>query len=326
MKRLYRLLLFLTLPVLIVTGFSNMPDFNPFFNPPGESALVFGAGEVSNGFGNRDMAISPAGDEIFFTMQQGENLSAILHAQKKGAVWTSPQVASFSGKFSDLEPAFSPDGKRLYFVSRRPVKEEEKKDYDIWFVTRKDNGWSMPERLPAPVNSNENEFYPSITRTGDIYFTLDVGAAKEDIVVCRKKSEGTYAAPVSLPAGINTDGYEFNAFVDPDEEMILFTGHNRPGGFGNGDIFISRKGIKNDWMPAVNAGAAINSSKLDYCPFISPDKKYLFFTSNRSAIRQPFKQSMEINELKSMLQLAGNGLDDIYWISLSAIRDSMAAK
>jgi Tol biopolymer transport system component len=302
-----------------VVAFAGVRQFNPFLPAPAGAALVFGNGEVSDGFGNRDMAISPAGDEFFFTMQQGEQLSVILHSQKKGNSWTTPEVAPFSGKFSDLEPAFSPDGSRLYFVSRRPIDKEPKKDFDIWYVSSTGKGWSAPERVPAPVNSAENEYYPSVTKSGDLYFTLDVGESKEDIVVCKKRSDGSYAAPVSLSSAINSPGYEFNAYVDPDDTMILFTAHNRPGGFGNGDIFISRKDSSNVWMTAVNAGPLINSPRLDYCPFISPDRKFLFFTSNRTTISQPFEKSATATELKKSLLKAGNGLDDIYWIDFNTV-------
>lgn len=319
MKLYYSRLIFLLTIATAMIAFASISPFNPFLPSPEGVAILFGNDEVSDGFGNRDMAISPAGDEFFYTMQQGEQLSVILHSVKRGNGWTTPEVASFSGKFSDLEPAFSPDGNRLYFVSRRPENDEPKKDYDIWYVSRNAKGWSAPERLPAPVNSAGNEYYPSVTRTGDIYFTLDVGESKEDIVVCKKRSDGSYAAPVSLPPAINSAGYEFNAYVDPDDTMILFTAHNRPGGFGNGDIFISRKNSSNEWMNAVNAGPLINSPRLDYCPFISPDKKFLFFTSNITTISQPFEKTATARELKKSLLKAGNGLDDIYWIDFKTV-------
>jgi Tol biopolymer transport system component len=319
MKIYHLRLICLIIVSALVVAFTSLRAFNPFLPPPAGTAIVFGKGEVSDGFGNRDMAISPAGDEFFYTMQQGEQLSVILHSQKKGDSWTTPEVATFSGKFSDLEPAFSPDGNRLYFVSRRPVNNEPKKDFDIWYVSRTGKSWSAPERLPAPVNSTENEYYPSVTKKGDLYFTLDVGASKEDIVVCKKLADGSYAPPVSLPPAINSAGYEFNAYVDPDDKMILFTAHNRPGGFGNGDIFISRRDSSNVWTAAVNAGPLINSPRLDYCPFISPDKKYLFFTSNRTSISQPFEKTTTAKELKKSLLNAGNGLDDIYWIDFNTL-------
>ena len=79
---------------------------------------MFAPNIISDEFGNRDMAISPKGDEIFYTMQFNYGmLSTILYAKKVGGKWTAPEVADFCGKYKDLEPAFSYDGTKLYFSS-----------------------------------------------------------------------------------------------------------------------------------------------------------------------------------------------------------------
>jgi len=48
-----------------------------------------------------------------------------------------------------------------------------------------------------------------------------------------------------------------------------------------------------EWRPAVNLGKNINSAFLDYCPFVSRDKKYLFFTSNRVSYKSPFPENKQ---------------------------------
>lgn len=177
----------------------------------------------------------------------------------------------------------------------------------------------MPEHLPAPVNTNENEYYPSVNRSGDIFFTRDVGAAKEDIVVSRKSGDG-YTAAVSLPEAVNSNGYEFNAFVDPDEKYILFTAYGRKDDLGGGDLYISEKDADGNWLPALHLGSKINSAGIDYCPFVSPDKEYFFFTSNRSTMKQPFETRLSLEQIHAQLGSNGNGADDIYWINFSAIK------
>src|SRR3954454_18539848 len=148
---------------------------NSYFNqePPSDSAKLFAPGTISNEFGNRDMAISPDGNEIFYTMQHARGLiSVIMHTKKANGKWSTPEVASFSGIYNDLEPAFSPDGNKLFFVSNRALTNEGKtKDYDIWFVTKENGEWVQPQNVGTPVNSEKDEFYPSITKQGDIYFT-----------------------------------------------------------------------------------------------------------------------------------------------------------
>jgi WD40-like Beta Propeller Repeat len=63
----------------------------------------------------------------------------------------------------------------------------------------------------------------------------------------------------------------------------------------------------------------VNSPRLDYCPFISPDKNFLFFTSNKTTISQPFEKTATAADLKKRLLKAGNGLDDIYWIDFKTV-------
>jgi hypothetical protein len=72
-------------------------------------------------------------------------------------------------------------------------------------------------------------------------------------------------------------------------------------------------------MPAINLQVPVNSSYLDYCPFITPDKKYFFFTSNRHAIKIPFNKKQSITSLKNMIHSPLNGYDNIYWINASVI-------
>ena len=96
---------------------------------PGTSPALFAPGIVSDQYGNRDMAISPNGDELFYTIQYrgGFAFSVIMHSKKVNNKWSSPEVAFFSGQYNDEEPAFSPDGTKLYFSSNRPITGTEKK-------------------------------------------------------------------------------------------------------------------------------------------------------------------------------------------------------
>src|SRR5258706_6488883 len=91
-----------------------------------DSPRVFAPGIISDGFANRDMAISPDGNDLFYTIQWYFGLySVILHSQKINRQWSRPDTAWFSGRFNDMEPAFSPDGNKLFFTSNRPLKESD---------------------------------------------------------------------------------------------------------------------------------------------------------------------------------------------------------
>lgn len=290
-----------------------------YFNQPlpANAPKLFAPGKISDEFGNRDMAISPKGDEIFYTLQS-RNFSAIVYSKKTDGRWSEPEVAPFSGMYNDLEPAFATGGNTLYFVSARPLDSSNiQKDYDIWIVQRTNDGWGEPRNPGAPLNSEKDEYYPSVAKNGNIYFTRAVDGREEDIMLCRFVN-GVFDTAVSLPDAVNSVDDEFNAFVDPDEQYIIFSVYGRKD-FGRGDLYISKKDDKNSWLPAENLGATINSSGLDYCPYVTPDKKYFFFTSNRSEKKTPFRKTQPLESLKEMLHNQLNGLDNIYWIKAAVI-------
>jgi len=291
----------------------------PGEKPPSDTPQIFASGFISDQFGNRDMAISPNGEELFYTLQYARGLiSAILYSHKVDGKWTSPQVATFSGMYNDLEPAFSGDGATLYFASNRPLQQTgKKKDYDIWYVAKENGKWKQPVNAGEAINSDKDEFYPSIAKDGNIYFTRAVDGREEDILVCTFV-DGKYTIAKSLSDSVNSTFDEFNAFVDPDESFIIFSSFGRKDDIGNGDLYIS-KNIDGSWRNAVHLPSPVNTTSLDYCPYISPDKKYFFFTSNRHGIKIPFAKNQTISSLHSLLQDPLNGYDNIYWMNADAI-------
>ena len=273
----------------------------------------------------RDMAISPTNDEIFFTLDAPKNaFRTILTSKIINGTWSAFSIASFSGKYHDIEPAFSPDGKQLFFASKRPTgdKTTPKKDYDLWFVTKENGEWKNPTRLPETINTSKNEYYPSIANNGTIYFTAERADAKgkEDIYKSEFKN-GNYQTPVSLGTGVNTKTYEYNAYVSPDESFLIFGSYGRKGSLGKGDLYISFN--KNGtWKEAVSLGNLVNSNQIDYCPFVSFDKKYFFFTSEKSTIK-PMYEKMSMDKLKEVINNGSNGTSKIYYLSFDKLLKSI---
>ncbi|WP_255572975.1 TolB family protein [Hanstruepera marina] len=277
--------------------------------------------EITTKFPNvRDIAISPDGNEILFTAQSVMgNLSTIILVQKIKGPWNDAKVASFSGQYFDLEPCFSPDGLKLYFVSTRPLDDSMKpKDFDIWYVERSSlkSSWSEPKNLGAPINTEHGEFYPSIADNGNFYFTRDDTSKnrKDDIYVSVLKN-GVYQEPEALPDTINSDSYEYNAFIAPDESYILFGGYNRTDGLGSGDIYISKR-TENRWLKAENLGSEINSDKMDYCPFVK--NGVLYFTSKRDHTQIKHEQPLDLDSLIKELNKVNNGSSKLYQILFKA--------
>ena len=284
--------------------------------------VLFTGVAINTSMNERDLAISPDGTEMFYTvLMQASLFHTLIYCKKdKTGKWSSPQVASFSGMYSDMEPAFTIDGKKLFFSSNRPDSVSKTKNYDIWYVEKIDGIWKNPKNVGSPVNTPENEYFPSVAANGNLYFTAayEKGVGKEDIYVCAW-TNGKYSEAVALDTGVNSGLYEFNAFISPDESYILFTSFGRKDDKGRGDIYLSRKDERGRWLPAKNLWM-INSNKLDYCPFVSFDKKTLFFTSERHGIPDSFiEKRLSYETIKQISQQVQNGTGNIFQVSWDAI-------
>jgi len=299
---------------------------NGIFKTSPATVTLFNEIDINTGLRERDFAMSPDGTEIFYTLQSPQgNFQTILYIKKdsKGK-WSRPEIAPFAGKYSDLEPAFTPDGKKLFFASNRPLGGQTTKDFDIWCVEKKDNRWGEPINLGEPVNTSTDEFYPSITLSGNLYFTAAYKNAvgKEDIYLSVYEN-GKYLTPVPLDTAVNSPTYEFNAFVSPDERFIIFTSYGRTDDKGRGDLYMSTKDAGGKWRPARNL-ALLNSERMDYCPFVSFDKKNLFFTSERHALKGSYPDKRAtFDELVANYAGSLNGGGNIYWISFDEVIQSL---
>ena len=88
--------------------------------PPGDEAVLFAPGIISDGFNNRDMAMTPDGTEFYYAVNMRNfDLSTILAMYRTDNGWGGPRVAPFAqdqnSKF--LEPAISPDGSKFFYVA-----------------------------------------------------------------------------------------------------------------------------------------------------------------------------------------------------------------
>jgi len=316
----------LTLCFFAITITLGAQNISLTLDSPPEQLSMLGENSISSHINERDFALSPDGKEIYFTLSTPKSsFQTIVFCRKgKGGSWTAPEVAPFAGSFSDLEPAFSSDGNTLYFASNRPLSGTSPKDFDIWKVTRVGSGWSNPENLGAEINTQADEFYPSITNSGSLYFTAayEGGVGKEDIYVSHFK-DNSFQKPMAIDTAINTRFYEFNAFVAPDESYILFTSYGRKDDTGGGDLYISTKDGSGKWQAARNL-KSLNSRQLDYCPFVSPDGKSLFFTSERHQLPVSFSEvKATAKTIREAAINPANGTGNIYWIDFQKVRTSL---
>lgn len=268
----------------------------------------------------RDLALGE--NEMYFSIQSVLNeLSAIAFCTKTKKGWSEATLLSLSGSYMDLEPFLSPSGLQLYFASNRPIHLDstKSKDYNIWYAERASltSSWSDPIPLGSAINSSYNEFYPAIGNTGSIYFTSDrPGSLGKDDIFLSVWNGQMYESAIPLGEEINSPGYEFNAFISPDEKTMIYSAYNREDGYGSGDLYISKKDENGNWTSAKNMGVEVNSDKMDYCPFYDPKTSTLYFTSKRSAINSSEGKEKNIEQFLNEVNKYENGLSRIYKIKL----------
>ncbi|MDO8898131.1 MAG: hypothetical protein Q7V19_10810, partial [Bacteroidales bacterium] len=287
---------------------------------PAQSLSIFGEDILSTPLYERDMAISPQFDEIIYTLgDYKQNRRCLVAMKYKNGNWSKPEILNISGTYHDIEPFFSHDGNRLYFASDRPIfGDTTRNDYNIWYSDRNDGLWSEPVALDTIINTKQNEYFPSLSLNGNLYFTSvrENGIGREDIFIS-KFVDGKYLSPSPLSSEINTISYEFNAFISLEEDYIIFSSFGREDGFGGGDLYISVKDAEGNWAQARNLGSKINSDKLDYCPFVDAESHNFYFTSERISGSRNKLETIE--DLKNSGNSIENGFGNIYRISFNEL-------
>ncbi len=316
--RRYSLLLFV-IAHLWITSCTNYPQ-NPGLMQNEEivsdTVQVVSPGLISTGLYERDFALSRDGQYALFTRGNFDHtVRVIVQVKYQEGKWSDPTIVSFSGKYNDIEPFFHPSQPMLYFASNRPMPgETEPGDYNIWQVpVQSDQSYGDPMPLDTIINTSVDEFYPAVTHDNTLYFTATYknnGTGTEDIYRSAWQ-DGVYQESEALDSNINSSTYEFNAYISPSEDTLLFSSYGRPDGMGGGDLYISIKG-ESGWSPAKNLGPEINSSRLDYCPLIDFTNRILYFTSNRKERVPPSLETLTTFEEVSTD--VGNGMGDIYWV------------
>lgn len=310
--------------LLVLIFFSNSckTENNTMFdlelNP--EQLEVFGRDYISTPLQERDIAISPEGNQLVYTLgDYKQTIRSLVSIKKKGEQWGDKEILPFSGNYNDIEPFFSDDGSKLFFASNRPLgKDSTRTDYNIWYAEQVNGKWNNPIALDTLVNSTGDEFYPSVSSNGNLYFTATRtdGIGREDIFVSTF-SKGKYSLPMPLDSTVNTKAFEFNAFISLDEDLLIFSSYGRPDGLGGGDLYYSKKDKTGKWRKAENLGELINSDKLDYCPFIDIPRNNFYFTSDRA--KTPGNRIKTVPELTNEANKVLNGMGNIYRINMDKL-------
>ena len=190
--------------------------------------------------------------------------------------------------FADNIPAFSRDGHWMFLNSDRPGTLG---GMDLWVSwrahTRDDFGWQPPVNLGPNVNTASLDqgagfFENDETGIPLLFFTSDRpgGAGALDLYVSALGADGSFGPATAVPELNTPQGDQRPTIRFDGLEMLLFS--NRPGSLGGFDLWTStRETVFDTWSLPVNPGAIVNSGSNEQTPYLSSDRRILFFASDR---------------------------------------------
>lgn len=174
----------------------------------------------------------------------------------------------------------SPDRQRLYFT-RRMTSGDRRDEQFFYCINVKDSEWSPSSDIGPPINTEGDEGAMTVSPDGQYLFFSGCnsmnGFGSCDLYVSRLNGN-QWSEPVNLGPVVNTRDWESQPSFSSDGRTLYFVS-NRPGGYGESDIWITRMLESGEWSTPVNAGEVINTKEAERGPFIHPDALTLYFSS-----------------------------------------------
>jgi len=233
-----------------------------------------------------NVVFTPDGREAYWSGtypaagSEGLNYQILTMKQVNG-MWRAPQLAPFCQiEYQDDCPYITPDGKKIFFLSRRPLKPGEPlaDGENIWVAERNGDGWGEPKYLGDEINSLSVHWQVSTDLKGNLYFGGQDpdGKTMGDIFVSRHEN-GRYLKPEKLDFTIASDDHEHSPFIAPDGSYIIFSRASQQR--TQLGIFISFKKKDGQWGEAVCLNNVIGCPAATQCTYVTHDGNYFFYIS-----------------------------------------------
>ncbi|MFN3404029.1 MAG: OmpA family protein [Cytophagaceae bacterium] len=229
-----------------------------------------------------------------------------------------------NSKYIDHAPVISADESILVFTSRRDGSTGGALDdnglfmEDIYISYKKDGKWSAPQNIGKPINTDLHDASIAISPDGSQIFVYTDDNAGD--ILMSKFEGGKWSKPLDLGKNVNTKHAEKSISMTADGNTIYFTS-NREGGMGGLDIYMSKKDKKGKWGEAKNLGKPINTEYDDDAPFIHPDGRTLYFSSEGHAgmgrfdiYKSTMKPDGSWSEPENLGYPINTADDDIYFV------------
>ncbi|UOB16149.1 hypothetical protein [Abyssalbus ytuae] len=253
--------------------------------PPGVKPKLFAPSVVNTDHIEINTVFNSSFTEMFFTRIINGSF-VIHHSELIDGNWTMPQpIQMYSNQDTNsvaIDPSITKDGNTMYFLGINPEDYSKNSKPDIYRSQKINGKWQIASKVGYPISTDEYaESYPVVVADGSLYFTSDRpgGYGKRDIYRAQYLGDGEFDTPLNIGPEINSEENARSTYVAPDENYLITTGSSpKLKGF-----FVSFK-KKNKWqMPIyVDLDKPLEKDWVYFCPYMSPDGKYFFFSRRYS--------------------------------------------
>lgn len=186
---------------------------------------------------------------------------------------------------SEISPLVTPDGKTMYFTRKNHVGNSGTiMNDDVWISTYDGSKWSTAVNPGGPINNDANNYVVGISDNGELLTLANtyhpIEASRIGISQTWKSSYGSWVFPKNLiTPGIITHNLYAEYFMNSNRTVLLLA-LERANSYGMKDIYVSFSDNQIEWSDPVNLGNDINTASMEMAPFLAPDGKTMFFSTN----------------------------------------------
>jgi Tol biopolymer transport system component len=171
------------------------------------------------------LAVSPDGNTMLWGSKDrpgGPGSSDIWISRRTAGGWTAPAPVGWNSEAKDYDPAYTPDGRYVYFFSNRAGTLGGDDIYRVPVMHHGRDGFGAVEHLDAGINGAGNEWAPAPMRDGSLLFASDGrgGRGRQDLFVAAPRGTG-FAPAEPLAGAINTAGDELDATELPNGDLVF---------------------------------------------------------------------------------------------------------
>lgn len=204
---------------------------------------IFAPGVISTGGPDIAPAFAAGGGSLYFSRRLESGKWAIMRSSYRGNTWSPPVIASFSGRWNDMEAAAGPSGRYLIFASDRPAAGKtgpltahyygrDQVGGALWRIELTGAAAGNLRRLTDSVNAGASVWTPSIAANGDLAFMrTDVGSGRFRIFLARSDGRTGYGAVRPLPFSTGAAN-DVDPALDPAERFLIFSSDRDTPGLG----------------------------------------------------------------------------------------------